>query len=96
MLYLLATQQARDRQEVTRWLGLPRNTISRWLALLAAGGVEALLATSIPAGVPVSLTPAVLASLEQALQRPDGFASHEALCPWRRRTHGGGVTYQTL
>jgi hypothetical protein len=37
--------------------------------------LDALLATYIPAGKPVSLAPAVLASLEQALRRPAGFAS---------------------
>jgi Homeodomain-like domain len=75
MLDLLATRQARDRQEVARLLGIHRNTISRWLARYAVGGLDALLATYIPAGKPVSLAPAVLVSLEQALRRPEGFAS---------------------
>ena len=48
MLYLLATGQARDRQEVAALLGVHRNTIGRWLARYAAGGLEALLATYIP------------------------------------------------
>ena len=61
-----------------------------------AGGVDALLATYIPPGKPVSLTPAVLASLEQALRRPEGFASYEALRQWVRQTHGVEVKYQTL
>jgi transposase len=96
MLYLLATRQARDRQEVARLLGVHRNTISRWLARYAVGGLDALLATYIPAGKPVSLAPAVLASLEQALRRPAGFASYEALRQWVRRTHGVEVKYKTL
>ena len=50
MLYLLATRQARDRQEVARLLGVHRNTIGRWLARYAAGGLEALLATYAPPG----------------------------------------------
>jgi transposase len=75
MLYLLAPRQARDRQAGARLLGVPRHTISRWLARYAVGGLEALLATYIPAGTPVSLSPTVLASLEQALRRPEGFAS---------------------
>ena len=70
MLYLLVTRQAQDRQDVARLLGVHRNTIGRWLARYAAGGVDALLATYIPPGQPLSLTPAVLASLEQALRRP--------------------------
>ena len=96
MLYLLATRQARDRQEVARLLGVHRNTISRWLARYAIGGLDALLATDIPAGKPVSLAPAVLASLEQALRRPVGFASYETLRQWVHQTHGVEVKYKTL
>jgi transposase len=96
MLYLLASGQAHTRQDVARLLGLHRNTISRWLAIYAVGGLEALRATYIPAGKPVSLAPAVLASLEQALRRPEGFASYEALRQWVRRTHGVEVKYKTL
>jgi hypothetical protein len=54
------------------------------------------LATYVPAGKSVSLAPAILASLEEALRRPEGFASYEALRQWVRRTHGVEVTYQTL
>jgi transposase len=96
MLYLLASDQAHSRQEVAHLLGVHRNTVSRWLALYAAGGLTALLATYVPAGKPVSLAPAVLASVERALHRPEGFASYEALRQWVRQTHGVEVKYQTL
>src|SRR5919197_5942675 len=96
MLYLLASGQAQTRQEVAHLLGVHRSTIGRWLALYAAGGLDALLATYVPAGKPVSLAPAVLASLEQALHRPEGFASYEELRQWVRRTHGVEVKYKTL
>jgi putative transposase len=96
MLYLLASGQAHTRQDVARLLGVHRNTVSHWLAVYAAGGLAALLATSVPRGKPVSLAPAVLASLEQALRRPEGFASYEALRQGVRRTHGVEVKYQTL
>jgi transposase len=96
MLYLLASGQARNRQEVAALLGVHRHTIGRWLALYAAGGVDALLATYVPAGKPVSLAPAVLASLEQALRRPEGFASYEALRQWVAQTHHVQVKYKTL
>jgi hypothetical protein len=74
-LSLLATRQAQDRQAVARLLGVPRHASRRGLARYAAGGLEALLATPVPPGNPVSLAPAVLASLEQALRRPAGCAS---------------------
>lgn len=96
MLYLLASQQAHTRQDVARLLGVHRNTVSRWLAVYAASGLEALLATYIPMGKPVSLGPAVLAGLEQAVRRPAGFASYEALRRWVRQTHGVEVKYKTL
>jgi transposase len=94
MLYLLVTRQAQDRQDVARLLGVHRNTSSRWLARYAAGGMDALLATYVPAGKPGSLTPAVLAGLEQALRRPEGFASYEALRHWVRQTQGVEVKDQ--
>jgi transposase len=96
MLSLLVTRQARDHQEVARLLGVHRNTIGRWLARYASGGLDALLATYIPPGTPVSLAPEVLASLEQALHRPEGLASYEALRQWVRQTHGVEVKYKTL
>jgi transposase len=96
MLYLLVSRQAHDRQGVARLLGVHRNTIGRWLARYAASGLEALLETYVPAGKPVSLTPEVLASLEQALRRPEGFASYEVLRQWVARTHGVQIKYKTL
>jgi hypothetical protein len=48
MLYLLASGQAQTRQEVARLLGVHRNTIGRWLALYAAGGLATLLRTYSP------------------------------------------------
>ena len=81
MLSLLSRGQAHTRQAVARRLVVHRNTGGRWLALYAAGGLDSRLATDIPAGKPISLAPAVLASLEQALSRPEGFASYEA---WRQ------------
>ena len=88
MLYLLARRQAQTCQQVVRLLGVHRNTIGRWLTLYATGGLADLLHAYVPAGIPLSLAPDVLASLEQVLRRPQGFASHKALRPWVARTHG--------
>jgi DNA-binding MarR family transcriptional regulator len=42
MLSMLASGQAHTRQDVARLLGLHRHTMSRWLAIYAVGGLEAL------------------------------------------------------
>jgi hypothetical protein len=96
MLYLLASGRAQTRQDVPHLLGVHRHAIGHWLALYAAGGLDALLATYAPTGKLVSLAPYVLASLERALRRPEGFASYEALRQWMRQTHGVEVKYTTL
>jgi Homeodomain-like domain len=96
MLDLLASGPAHSRQDVAQRLGGHRHTIGRWLAIDAAGGLPALVATDVPAGKAVSLAPAILASLEEALRRPEGFAAYEALRQWVRRPHGVEVKYKTL
>jgi transposase len=96
MLYLLASGQAHSRQDVAQLLGVHRNTIGRWLAIYAAGGLQALVTIYVQAGKAVSLAPTILASLEETLRRPEGFASYEALRQWVRRTHGVEVKYKTL
>jgi hypothetical protein len=89
-LYLLASEQAQTRQELAQPPGVRRHTPGRWLAIYAAGCLSASLAPYGHAGKPVSLAPAVLASLGQALRRPEGFASYEAPCRLVRQTHGVG------
>jgi transposase len=95
-LYLLARGQAQTRQAVAQLLGVQRNTIGHWLDIYAAGGLETLLTLYMPAGKPLSLPPDVLASLEQALRQPAGFASYEALRQWVQATHPREVNYHTL
>jgi hypothetical protein len=58
--------------------------------------LETLLALYVPAGKPLSLPPHVLAAIEQALQRPAGFASYEALRQWVKYTQHLEVNYHTL
>ncbi len=96
MLYLLASQQAASRKEVAQRVGMDRNTIGRWLAAYEAGGLPALLNIYVPRGKAPSLTPEVVASIQQALQHPDGFASYEALRQWVEQTHHITIKYKTL
>jgi hypothetical protein len=94
--YLLAGGQAHPRQDVAPLPGVHRHTIGRWLASSAAGGLEALLATDVPAGTPLALAPAVRASREPAPHGRDGFAAYEARRQGVRQTQGGEVKDKPL
>ena len=96
MLYLLASGQATTRLAVASLLGVHRNTIGHWLTLYEVGGRQALLDVYVPAGKPLSLADDVLASLDQALHQPSGFASYEALRQWLKQSHHLDVNYHTL
>ena len=96
MLYLLVSGQAHSRLDVAHVLGLSRNTVGRWLATYAAGGLPALLNIYVPTGKQPSLAPEILTSIQQALQQPTGFGSYEELRQWLERTHGVHITYKTL
>jgi hypothetical protein len=96
MLYWLASGHAHTRQDVAQLLGVHRNPMGPWLAIYAAGGLEAWLDLYVPAGQPLSLPPAVLAALEQALRRPAGFAAYAALRQWIKQTHRPDVNDHTL
>jgi transposase len=95
-LYLLASGQARFRQEVATLLGVDRNTIGRWLAQYERGGLDTLLAVYIPAGKRKPLTPAHLAQLQQALAQPAGFASYGAIRQWLADTCGVQLSYNAV
>lgn len=96
MLYLLASGQTDSRQKLAALLGFHRNTIGHWLASYASGGLDSLLDLYVASGKPPSLSPEILASLEQALRQPAGFASYEALRQWLRQTHQIEIKYKTL
>lgn len=96
MRYLLASRQAQTRQHAAQLLGVHRTTIGHWLALYAAGGLDALPARYVSAGQPLSLPPHVRAASAQALRQPTGFASYEALRQWVTQTSHLDVKYHTL
>ncbi len=95
-LYLLASGQARYRQEVATLLGVDRNTVGRWLAQYAQGGLTALLKVYVPAGKAPALTPAQLAQLQQALEQPEGFTSYGAIRQWIATTFGISLSYNAV
>jgi hypothetical protein len=77
MLYLLASGQARTRQQVAVLLGVYRHSVRAWLVAYEAGGVERMLTYRVP--IPSTgrrITPPALAALQERLADPKGFASY--------------------
>jgi hypothetical protein len=95
-LFLFASDQATTRQEVAQLLGVHRQTIGRWMTVYAAGGLSALLDIYVPSGKSPALPAPVLADLERQLQRPEGFASYEAMRVWLVETHQFTIKPKTL
>jgi transposase len=95
-LSLLQTQQARTRRQVARLLGVSRNTVGRWLAAYAAGGVARMLTIAKAPGKPPLLSPAIRPALRERLAQPDGFASDKAIWQWLQHEYGLSIAYKTV
>jgi transposase len=95
-LYLLQTQQASTRRQVARLLGVSRNTVGRWLAAYAVGGITRMLTIAKAPGKPPLLSPAIRQALRERLAQPDGFASYKALWQWLQHEYGLSIAYKTV
>jgi transposase len=95
-LYLLQTQQARTRRQVAHRLGVSRDTVGRWLAAYAAGGLRQMLTMAKAPGKTPLLSPEVQQALRQRLAHPDGFASYQAVWQWLRQAYGRAIADKTV
>ena len=82
MLYLVASGQARERQEVAHLLGLHRNTVGKWMQRYEQGGLEGLLEVRVPPGAKPALNESQIAQLREALGRAEGFGSYAEVQTW--------------
>lgn len=96
MLYLLASGQAREKQEVAQLLGVDRNTVGRWLTQYEEEGIAGLLEIYVPAGVVPAVRGADLGRLQEALANPAGFESYGAVRQWLSETLGIEMEYQAV
>jgi transposase len=94
-LYLLRTQQARTRRQVARLLGVNRDTVGRWLAAYAQGGLPQLVTMAKAPGKSPLLSEAMRQPLRERLAQPQGFASDKAIWHWLRQEYGLALAYQT-
>jgi transposase len=93
-LYLLQTQQARTRRQVARLLGVHRDTVGRWLAAYASGGLPQMLTIAKAPGPLPLVSPAMQQALRDRLSQPHGFASDQAMGQWLHQAYGVPLAYQ--
>jgi transposase len=92
-LYLLVTKQAKARTKVADMLGFNRNTISDWLVLYEAGGLEKLLDIYKPSGAKPKIPPAAIAEIEQQLATTKGFRTYKEIHELVVQKYGVAVVY---
>jgi transposase len=87
-LYLVASGQARHRQEVARLLGVQRHSVAAWFAAYAQGGRDHALRYHI-ATPPVHrrITDTALPALQEKLHEPHGFAGYDQIRVWLAEAH---------
>jgi len=95
-LYLLASGQVHERQQVAKLLGVSRNSVARWLDTYAEGGLTALLTVKPPPGRVPALNEAQLSQLREALARPEGFGSYSEVQQWIADQLGVAMKYHAV
>lgn len=93
MLYLVASEQAGERQEVAELLGVHRNTVGKWMQRYESGGLGALLEVRVPPGMRPALNGEQVAELREALRRAEGFGSYAEVQTWIMTTFGVRMSY---
>jgi transposase len=95
-LYLLQTEQAYTRRQLALLLGVHRETVGRWLATYATGGLPQMLTIAKAPGKVPLLSPAMQQALRDRLSQPQGFASYKAIWQWLRQAYGVPLAYKTV
>ena len=95
-LYLLASGQAKERQQVAALMGISRNTVGHWLDRYAQAGLEGLLTIKPLPGKAPALSQAQLTKLREALARPEGFGSYGDIQAWIADELGVPMKYHAV
>jgi transposase len=97
-LYLAKSGQLTTRQEIAAYLGVHRNTVSRWFTSYASSGLEELLTITQPTPPTGqrSLPQVALDGLKQKLSTPEGWRSYGAIQRWLAEEYGLQINYFTL
>jgi len=96
MLWWVKSSQVTQQQEIASRLGRDTSCITRWLQKYRSGGLTSLLSVNKAPGAEPILKGAVLESLQERLNTPEGFSSYGAIVEWLKAEHGIEVAYGTV
>jgi transposase len=95
--YLVASGQARYRQEVAATLRVHRHSVAAWCAAYTAGGLEQALRYNVPQPTRARrLTDTALAALTTHLQTPAGFPSYGHIRTWLAEQYQVQLSYSSV
>lgn len=92
-LYLIVQKEAKSRSKVAQMLGFNRNSISNWLALYEAGGLEKMLEIHQPPGAKPKMTEAAIAEIEEILATEKGFRTYKEIHQMVVKKHQIAIGY---
>ena len=94
-LYLAASGQARQRQEIAALLGVHRHSVAAWFRAYAEGGLDRALSYQVPP-VHQRITPTALTALQEKLNDPHGFAGYHQIRVWLAEEHQVTLAYSSV
>ena len=95
-LYLIVSQQAKNRTEVAALLGVHRTTVGRWFAAYQQGGLCCFLERKKAKGRVPLLNVDIQAEIKERLASPDGFRSYEEIQHFILDEFDVQVSYKTV
>ena len=95
--YLVASGQARYRQEIAALLGVHRHSVAAWFRAYAKGGLDHALRYQRPLPpVHRRITTTALTALQAKLQDPHGFAGYRQIQVWLAEEHQVSLAYSSV
>jgi transposase len=96
-LYLAASGQARQRQEIAALLGVHRHSVAAWFRAYTEGGLERALSYQVPLPpVHQRITTTALTALKEKLHDPHGFAGYHQIRVWLAEEHQVTLAYSSV
>ena len=95
-LYLIAAKQAKSRSQVAEMLGKNRNTISDWMSLYEAEGLEKLLEIYKPSGATPKIGESIIEEIKAILGSEKGFRTYQEIHQMVVKKHQIDIHYSNV